>query len=241
MYHFKDKIDYEGHFWFDKKLIENKSWALLPSASKAIFPVIASFSNRAGEAFPGEQTIAILSGNTDKVVRKGIKGLEGFPGIFIDSWVTRRGRRAKKYVISKPPEEKGSAFPFYKSVFEGGLWLHLKPSAQALYPVMRHFGFFDFDRYNEYGDFQASDFDEIYRDRIYDFCEATVDVLAEYSDITTRSVYNALQNLESQKLLSGHQDVVKKILIVPQSSYHRSYLNEVTKKKYKHLYKDEVD
>jgi hypothetical protein len=241
MYHFKDKIDYKGHFWFDNKLIENKNWALLPKASKAIFPVIASFSDSEGKAFPGEQIIAILSGNTDKVVRKGIKGLEGFPGISIENYVTRRGRRSKKYIISKPPEDKGRAFPFYKSIFETGLWLHLKPSAQALYPVMRHFGFFELERYDKAGEYQVSDFDEVYKDRIYDFCYSTVDVLAEYAGITPRSVYNAFENLANGKLLNLHQDFIKEVIIHPQHSHNRSYLNGQTKKKYKHLYRDEGD
>ena len=231
MYHFKDKIDYKGHFWFDKKLIENKNWALLPKASKAIFPVIASFSNKEGETFPKEQTIAILSGNTDKIVRKGIKGLEGFPGISIENYVTRRGRRSKRYIISKPPKDKGRAFPFYKSIFETGLWLHLKPSAQALYPVMRHFGFFDLERYDKEGEYQVSDFDEVYKDRTYDFCDAEVNVLAEYAGITTRSVYNAFKSLEHEALFRHPNEVI----IHPQSLYTRPDLNEKTREKYQHL------
>ena len=125
MYHFKEKWDRKGHFWFDKKLIENKNWAALPQASKTVFPVIACHRNEKGAAFPGEQIIAILSGRSDKVVRQGIKGLEGFPGIEIHNYVTKRGKRSKKYNISKPSKELGRAFPFYKEVFECGNWLHL--------------------------------------------------------------------------------------------------------------------
>ena len=130
MYHFKEKWDRKGHFWFDKKLIENKNWAALPQASKTVFPVIACHRNEKGAAFPGEQIIAILSGRSDKVVRQGIKGLEGFPGIEIHNYVTKRGKRSKKYNISKPSKELGRAFPFYKEVFECGNWLHLNYGVQ---------------------------------------------------------------------------------------------------------------
>lgn len=106
MYQFKEKIDHIGHFWFDKKLIENKNWAALKSSSKAIYPVIGCHCNKLGEAFPSEMRIAILSGRTDKIVRKGIIGLEEFPGIKIKNYITKRGRRSKRFTISKHSGER---------------------------------------------------------------------------------------------------------------------------------------
>lgn len=245
MYHFKEDWSRQGHFWFDKKLIEDKNWAALPQASKTVFPVIASHRNEKGEAFPGEQVIAILSGRTDKIVRQGIKGLDGFPGIEIQNYVTKRGRRSKRYKIAKPPEVQGRAFPFYRGVFEGGNWQHLTPSAQALYPVMRHFGYFDsqiFEIYlaieDEDGDFDLSEFDDVYRDRKWDFCEAELGILAEYAGITRRSVYDALKSLENHHLIEEFTDEDMdgwKVFLQPPMIYKRGYLNEKTMSKYRHL------
>jgi len=81
MYQFKEELDRDVYFMFDKKLVENRNWSMLLSAARVIFPVIASYANGNGEAFPEEETIAILSGITQKTVRGGVENLEGFPAI----------------------------------------------------------------------------------------------------------------------------------------------------------------
>ena len=244
MYQFKESWDRKGHFWFDKKFIENKNWAVLPQASKSVFPVIACHRNDRGLAFPGEQRIGILSGLSDKTVRQGIKGLDDFPGLKINNYVTKRGRRSKKFNISKPPDDPGRAFPFYKEILECGNWLHLKPSAHAVYPVMRYFGFFDnglvFEAYTMETDteYDLSEFDEIYRNRDWDFCEAELDILAEYAGITKRSIYGALKNLEECNLIEKYSDENLngwKVFLHPPKYYKRDYLNEKTLNKYRHL------
>ncbi|SDP57680.1 helix-turn-helix domain-containing protein [Desulforhopalus singaporensis] len=244
MYHFKEEWNRRGHFWFDKKLIENKNWAILSKASKSVFPVIASHRNEKGEAFPGEQAIAILSGLSDKTVRQGIRGLEDFPGIEIQNYVTKRGRRSKRYKIDKPPEVQGRSFPFYRGVFEGGNWLHLIPSAQALYPVMRYFGYFDsvvceiYLYEEDAGGYDLHDFDAVYKDRKWDFCIAELDILAEYAGISKRSVYDALRSLGDNHLIENYSDedlVGWKVFLLPTTIYNRDYLNEKTRDKYRHL------
>ena len=121
MYQFREKINYQQFFRFDKKLVENMNWALLPKSSKAVFPVIACHCNDKGESFPSERTIAIMSGRTDKTVRDGIKGLETFPGFKFTFYVTSRGRRAKRFYINQPSTDiKGRIFPFHKCIIEGG-------------------------------------------------------------------------------------------------------------------------
>jgi hypothetical protein len=239
MYQFKETIDRIGHFWFDKKLIENKNWAALPPASKSVYPVIACYGNEKGESFPGEQTIAILSGRTDKIVRKGIVGLEDFPGVTVFPYITRRGRRSKRYIIERH-KERGRCFPFYREVFEAGNWLHLKPSAQALYPVMRHYGYFDVHDYDT--DLSPNDFfedSENFRAREYEFCEAEIDILAEYAGITKRSVYDAIKNLEQCKLIEKDDYGGWKVFLHPQGWYERSYLNQKIIRKYRHIKQSE--
>jgi hypothetical protein len=78
MYKFKDEINYTNFFKFDKELVRSGKWANLRKASKSVYPVILVHCNARGTAFPGQETIAILSGRTEKTVREGIKGLEGF-------------------------------------------------------------------------------------------------------------------------------------------------------------------
>lgn len=244
MYQFKEAIDYRGHFWFDKKTIENMNWAMLPPASKTIFPVIAAHQDKNGVAFPGEQTISILSGRTDKIVRRGIEGLRDFPGIEIQNYVTPRGRRSKKFKIAKPPEISGRSFPFFKSVFEGGNWQEITPTAQALYPVMRCFGFFDslvFQLYlslEEGEEHDLLDFDDVFKTREWDFCSAELDVLAGRAGITKKSVRKALESLEETNLIKPFKDEDLNgwmVFLRPKMRYKRAYLNKKIMDKYRHL------
>jgi DNA-binding transcriptional ArsR family regulator len=237
VYQFSEDFSRTVHFWFDKKLIKNKNWALLPSASKSILPIILGHQDDKGMSFPSEQTISILSGMSDKTVRQGINGLDGFSGLEISYYTTRRGRRSRKFHVLKPPKKPGRAFPFYKSVFEGGNWLHLLPSAHALYPVMRYFGFFDSDILEIFTEFEPSDFDEAFESRNFDFCEAERDLLAEFAGISKRALYRALASLEECNLIERHPEDLNgwKVFLHPPKYYLRGYLNEKTAKKYRHL------
>ena len=143
MYQFNDNYNEKARFWFEKKLIDNKNWALLPKSSKAILPVIACHVNKQGIAFPSEQTIAILSGVSDKVVRQGIRSLEGFPSFKWNPYLTKRGKWSKNFHLKLPVQNRGHAFPFHRVLLEYGIWRELIPTAKAIYPVMRYFSFFD--------------------------------------------------------------------------------------------------
>ena len=186
--------------------IKNKKWAKLPTASKSIYPVVAVHCNSKGVAFPSEETIAILSGRTPKTVREGIAGLLGYPGFTIERYITSRGRRSIKYHLKKTPDEKGRGFAFHKCIVDGGNWSFLTPSAHALYPVMRAFNFFDGDKYSELEDteygyhIQAMIEDGEFQKRKYNFCNADIEILAEYAGITKRSIYRALTSLKEALL-----------------------------------------
>ena len=91
------KIDLDHFFRFDKRWIESMNWARLPKSSKSILPVIGMHCNEKGLSFPGERTIAILAGLTEKTVREGIRGLKGFPGFEISHFATENGKRAKNF------------------------------------------------------------------------------------------------------------------------------------------------
>jgi hypothetical protein len=240
MYQFKEDWDSKGHFWFDKQLIENKNWANMTQAGKSVFPVIASHRNNlTGEAFPCERTIAILAGRSDKIVRNGIRDLEDMPGIEFKHYITRKGRKSKKFFIDKPPNEKGRAFPFYKAVLETGIWSRMKPTAQALYPVMLHFGYYDPDIYSTIEDDSSSIEDPIdfFPNRKWDICDADLDILSSYAGITQRSIKAALLNLESVKMIESDNKLSRgwKVFIRPKAYYKRDFLNSEIADKYRHL------
>lgn len=230
MFHFTNDLAYKSFFWFEKQLIRDLNWAALPKASKAIYPVIRSHCNKDGAAWPGEETISVLCGRTEKIVRSGILGLENFPGIRVESYMTKRGRRSKKFSCRTPAYEKGKLFPFHKDIILGGNWSELKPTAQALYPVMRYFGYADF---YEYADDELTniEFDENrnwenFRDREYDFCEAEPRTLCEYANIAARSYREAIADLEKHELLKINEDGKFMVYLHPQKIYRREFLNK---------------
>lgn len=53
-------------FRFSNEWIRQRHWAKLPMVGKAVLPVIASYCNSTGNAWPSEKTIAKLCGVTQK-------------------------------------------------------------------------------------------------------------------------------------------------------------------------------
>ena len=170
-------------FKWDKGLIINKKWALLPKAAKSIFPAIAVHCNAKGKCYPTQKTIADLSGRTEKTVWAGIKGLaeNEFSELKV-SKVKMQGMQwpGNHYYLKFPST---NYFPFYKSLIDDGKWRQLKPSAQALYPVMRCLG------------------DDLSFDEEYDYCRERKKVLADYAGISRTSIQAALRSLESANLI----------------------------------------
>jgi len=242
MFQFKKDLIDSNFFRFDKVLIKQKRWAALPLASKSIYPVIAVHCDEGGVAFPSEQTIAIKCGCTRKTVGKGLKGLRGLPGLDIGKYTTGRGHKAYKYNIRPTPEEKGRSFPFRKIIVDGGNWSQLIPSAQALYPVIRTFAFFDFEYFLEVGpDYEGEEneffTDGYYRHRGFDFFYGDIDEMAKYAGIGKRTAHNAIQSLEDKNLLRNTMSIdgykTWKVFIDPPKIYRHEWLNDQVNKRYK--------
>lgn len=241
LYQFSEITNNDIHFWFDKKLISNFNWATLPPASRAVFPVIACHRNENGLSFPGERTIAIMSGVTDKTARSGIMGLEGFPGYKMSFYTSKFGRRSKRFIIDKPPVLKGRSFPFFKSIIESGTWSKLTPTGQALYVTMRSFGFYDFQSLDESGEAEHVSTEDaflaIYADRDFDFCNAEINLLAKYAGITRQSFYPAIKCLEFCHLVerstTDDGESVWKVFLHTNWRFQIAHLNELTHKKFK--------
>jgi hypothetical protein len=239
MFRFKDQPNRNNYFRYDKKIVRDKTWASLPSASQAIFPVICCHCNKQGLAHPSELTIAILAGCTEKTVREGIKGLKILSYFHIDSYTTSKGHRAYKYQIDFPPPEKGRFFPFHKMIIDGGNWSMLTPTAKALYPVLRTFGYFDLDDYllrKSVAD--SSDFKSLFKSRQYDSTDADPDILAEYAGICDRSLDAALLNLEKLNLVEyvvpSNEREFFKVFLRPIKYLNPGQLNELIFKRYKY-------
>lgn len=238
MYKYPEQIHWTAHFLFDGNIIQNFLWANLPNATKSIFPVIASFQNDRGYAYPSEQTIAILCGRTNKTVRNGVKGLSSLESVSLSHHVTPKGRRAKKFHIEPPPPESPLNFPFFTCVLEKGLWQHLSPSAQALYPVMRHFGFFDLQTYKRYNKGNEG-FSEELANRDFDYCIATREQLIHHSGISKQTLVTAFNSLESCELIKpldkdpGGQTFLWKVFFKTDCWFPRDLLNDKIAKRYK--------
>ena len=230
-YQFKNKINETNFFWWDKELIRSKVWGGLPSASKAVFPVIVCHCNKNGIAFPSEGTISALCGRTEKTVRKGINGLDVLPNLHWERYVTKTGHYSRKFYYTRPnSRERGSCFPFYKWIIESGIWQELKPTAQALYPVMRYFSFFDRDLFFEIDEILIEDDegDECYKNREYDYCDAEKDILADYAGINGYSLSSALDSLEENCLIESiENDDMWRVYIKSKDMtfFKRDYLN----------------
>lgn len=181
-------MNQKNFFSWDKSLIKNKEWALLPKASKSIFPVIAIHCNAKGECYPTQQTIADLSGRIEKTVWAGINGLaeNEFSGIKISKIKMKGMQWPGNFYYFKFPST--NYFPFYKSLIICGKWHQLKSTAQALYPVMRCLG------------------DDLSFDENYDYCSEKKKVLADYAGISRTSIQAALKSLEGAKLIKPVED-----------------------------------
>ncbi|MDA3897498.1 MAG: hypothetical protein PF482_15285 [Desulfobacteraceae bacterium] len=242
-YKFPETINDKNFFKFSKQLVLSGKWATLPLSTNSIFPVIASFANSEGIAYPTQETIGILSGCGLKTVREGIAGLLKMSDIKIHNKISKRGLRQKIYTVQKPSDSVES-FSFYKSVVEDGQWRVLRideksRAAHAVYCTLLVFSFFDINWYNEIeGEFYDGNdlhdfYENIFPERTYDFVKADIGVVAEYSGVERKAAiraYHALIGVELLKELPsaihGENKQVWQIFRIPPVSYKRSYLNE---------------
>lgn len=215
--------------------------------------------NKSGKAFPSEQTIAILTGCTEKSVREGLKGLLQMPDIKINSQITPRGHRQKVYLFS-PPQDNASVFYFYKNVIEGGNWRELRTqhnsrSAHGVYCTLFAFAYFDIELYLDVMgyEFDGNGFDVSefyhgdgmpiesndgknlyirYQTRTCDFVEADIDVIAEYTGIGVGTAQKAMAALEAVDLIKPLSSKIWQIFRTPPRFYKRSYLNDKTQNQF---------
>ena len=226
--YFSEKINWTGFFPFPRSLFQDSPehttgpWARLPFAAKSILPAILCFVNESGTCYPSIKQISAFAGTCPNTTRAGIEGLKVLPFFTVKKHLTARGKMQNYYHFRLPDfSMKKQAFPFHRAIIQGGNWSQLSPSAQALYPVMRHFGFYD--PASELLEYDGSGFVE----REYDVCEADLCVLAECAGIGGRTVREALICLEENHLIQSVDEYRKTFFVYlrPLATYPPEALN----------------
>jgi hypothetical protein len=233
LYQFPERLHYDVYFRLDKDWILKKRWAKLPKASQSILPVIAAHCSPKGHAYPSQNTIAALSGLSEKEVRIGLKGLDKFPG-FAQAWyVTLLGNWGKRYRLRMPrARDENRYIRIYRCIFDGGNWQALTRVGRALYPVLRLIAA-ESPPVPEDGGQQNPD---------GEVCTPVVASLVEYAGISRPSVYRALEDLERNWLVKylrpakGGGDTWK-VYSVPPQFYPPATLNQALAKKFGWLLK----
>jgi len=231
---FPDDVRGELFIRIKGSYFKDGTWKNWPKSTKAIVPVIMKHSNTNGYSFPGQTRIAIYSGLTEKSVREGLSRLKNFQDFGIKKEFSPRGRIKNNYwfqPVSK--NEKGAVFISH-AFFNGGNWARLSPSAKAIYPVLKYFCYWDYDLYEEMGE-SSSNFDEVYKDRKYDFLSTGPEAIAELSGVSKGSLPSAFRSLEKHYFMEhiGMVDGRKtwKLFTQPTNTFAEE-MNEQTRKRY---------
>ena len=227
MYRFTDDLDLTTFFQFPRSIVTNGIWASLPSAARAVYPVYLMHMNReTGLSYPDERTVSALAGVTEKTARAGRNALDGaIPGLTVERYVTRRGRRSWRLKFAQQPSGRGSWRAFFTSVLHGGNWGNYKvctPSAHALYPVLVMFSYYDHEA-------AMDDDDDVpeYGRHSFEYCEADYSVLREYSGLSRNGLFAALDSLQRVFLVEQDDGNLWKVFRTPPSHYKRPYMNKL--------------
>ena len=212
-----------------------KSW---PKATKAIVPVIMKHSNASGHSFPSQTRIAIYSGITEKSVRQGLAGLNNFKDFGINREINRRGWIRNNYWFKPATRNEKEAIFISHAFFNGGNWALLTPSAKAIYPVLKCFCYWDFDLYQDHEEVaeELSEYDEIYRNRKYDYLSADHEAIAEFSGVSMKSIPSAFNSLKKHFFMEpiGIIDDRDTWKLLTQPPYiYTEHMNKQARKRYK--------
>ena len=241
-FRFKEDYSRERFFWFSRDLVKSGEWGTWPTSAQAVFPVLLYFMDKAkGTCFPSMDTIGILCGRDRKTVSEGIEYLLTRPIPLKRSMrITEQGRKAYSYSYPVVTRQSGLFFPFRHGVIDGGNWLRLTPTAQALYVTMRTYGGLGFEDLSVvFGEDCEDDFQGEFAKRDFEFCRADKDVLGWKSGIKTyQTLDTALESLSACFLAERAKDMdcdeieVWKVFLKPPSFFKRDYLNAQIDKKY---------
>lgn len=211
----------------------NPAFWRCPTAAQAVFPVLMRFMDEKHYSFPSEDVISRICGRDPKTVRAGLEYLKAH-GTKVEKVWNKKGHCFNRYLMPHwcyNANSRGKVFPFFHSVFDGGNWRVLSSAGQALYPVMRcfgHFNYYDDDGSNEVF---STDGKNDYIKREYDNYEFDILSLMEFSGMSRNSVKSGVRDLEDAGLAkitdeheNGHQLI--KVFLRPTGHYKLEDLNK---------------
>jgi len=99
--------------------------------------------------------------------------------------------------------------------------------AHAAAVAMRYWGFFNLETHNELeGETnEPNDYEEIYRERRYDLCEAEPSSIMRSAGISRRSLIEALRDLQRHFLAESVHPKLWKVFLRPKRMYSSQFLN----------------
>jgi hypothetical protein len=196
-------------FRFHRQVIRNRFWAKLPSSAKSVLPVIGRHTNKSGETWLSQETIAREAGLSRNTAAKGIQSLKQLPMFYVlDYRRSPRHWNVGNYQINPAPNVPGAAFFFHHSIVDSGTWAALHGSAHALYVVMRYFAVYDYYEYVSEGDEGDVVEEERFENVFYEFVPGDADarLLRTYAGISRRSFFRAKGELNEVGLIEDLEE-----------------------------------
>lgn len=233
MYKFNEELHSELFMKIPKIYFSSGAWAGLNSAGKAIYPVILKFANKNGLSYPSQETIGIVSGIAQKTVRTGIESLLKFPNFSLNKRLTNRGHYLCHYRI-KPAYRVDSKTIFINhAFFNGGNWQQLSSIGKAVYPVLKHFSWWNPELYGDLQNEYIAPIETLdtYKYREFDFAFPEYQAIAELSGVNIRSIPSAMKSLadcefiEKTDPVDGHMTF--KLFVEPPHTFPIKHLNKV--------------
>jgi hypothetical protein len=167
---------------WDKGYITEMKWAKLNSGGKSLLPVIYSFRFK-NRCELSQRKMALYTGRNEKAIRDGIKNLVDNRIILkIQKLQTKEWSRNIYTIFIELCWHNNEFFLFDCKIIPDK-WKKLKPTAQALFPVLLCF----------------SEKDEIEENNM--ICRSKKIVLSKYAGIDRRSIKSAFENLEQEGLI----------------------------------------
>lgn len=118
---------------FDKRIVLNGVWAGLSPATKSALPVIWTFCDAKGKAFPGREIIGKLAKRGKDAVSRATAEIEEKKIASVTTRKTGTVKRNNVYQFKEVPMNQSVRwFPYFVRI---GIWAELEEAAQKLLPV----------------------------------------------------------------------------------------------------------
>ena len=120
-------------FYFDRKIVDDGTWAALPPKGRAVHVVYCYHANKAGVCWPGEVKVAKGAGISERHVPAAAAALENYGLLLADGETKLYHNRARLRVVARLHSR--DSFPFSFGLLSS--WGRLPKDAKALDIVFR--------------------------------------------------------------------------------------------------------